>query len=146
MNTTFSCHLGKDDRVLVTVLLMKREHQVVKVWFDSAWPLCAKEIKIMRKLDWFNKVDFVDVLSTRDCPIQRETLLERFHAQRFGGPLLSGAAAFALLWRSLPLLRPLGELARIPFVLNALERLYLKFLLIRPRLQSILEKLSLIHI
>ena len=137
MNTTFSCHLGKDDRVLVTVLLMKREHQVVKVWFDSACPLCAKEIKIMRKLDWFNKVDFVDVLSTPDCPIQREHLLERFHAQRLGGPLLNGAAAFALLWRSLPLLRPLGEIARIPFVLRILEILYLRFLASRPKLQTI---------
>ena len=137
MNTTFSCHLGKDVNDLITVLLVKMEQQVVKVWFDSACPLCAKEIKIMRKLDWFNKVDFIDVLSTPDCPIQREHLLERFHAQLLGGPLLSGAAAFALLWRSLPLLRPLGEIARIPFVLRILEFLYLRFLAIRPKLQAI---------
>ena len=116
---------------------------MVKVWFDSACPLCAKEIEIMRKLDWFDKVDFVDVLSTPDCPIQRERLLERFHAERLGGPLLSGAAAFALLWRSLPLLRPLGEIARIPFVLRALEITYLKFLKIRPRLQAVLSNKGL---
>ena len=92
----------------------------------------------MRKLDWFNKVDFVDVLSTDECPIQRDELLARFHSRSFDGPLLSGAAAFALLWRSLPLLRPLGELARIPVVLRALESLYLRFLVIRPKLQSII--------
>ena len=137
MNTTFSSHLGKDDGFQITVTSMTREHHVVKVWFDSACPLCAREIRIMRKLDWFNKVDFVDVLSTPDCPTQREHLLERFHAQRLGGPLLSGAAAFALLWRSLPLLRPLGEIARIPFVLRILETLYLRFLAIRPKLQII---------
>ena len=137
MNTTFSCHLGKDVDSQITVMSMAREHQVVKVWFDSSCPLCAREIKIMRKLDWFNEVDFVDVLSTPDCPTQREHLLERFHAQRLGGPLLSGAAAFALLWRSLPLLRPLGEIARIPFVLRILEILYLRFLAIRPKLQII---------
>ena len=137
MNTTFSCHLGKDVSLLIAVVLMKRKHKVVKVWFDSACPLCSTEIEIMRKLDWFNKVDFVDVLSTLDCPIQREHLLERFHAQRLGGPLLSGAAAFALLWRSLPLLRPLGEIARIPLVLRTLEILYLRFLRIRPKLQTI---------
>ena len=137
MNTTFSSHLGKDDGFQITVTSMTREHHVVKVWFDSACPLCAREISIMRKLDWFNKVDFVDVLSTPDCPTQREHLLERFHAQRLGGPLLSGAAAFALLWRSLPLLRPLGEIARIPFVLRILEILYLRFLAIRPKLQII---------
>ena len=138
MNTTFSCHLGKDVGFQITVTSMTREHQVVKVWFDSACPLCAREIRIMRKLDWFNKVDFVDVLSTADCPIQREHLLERFHAQRLGGPLLSGAAAFALLWRSLPLLRPLGEIARIPIILRALEIIYLKFLKIRLKLQAVL--------
>jgi len=91
----------------------------------------------MRKLDWFNRVDFIDVLSAEECPVQRDTLLARFHCQSLDGPLLSGAAAFALLWRSLPLLRPLGELARVPFVLRVLERLYLRFLVIRPRLQSI---------
>lgn len=91
----------------------------------------------MRKLDWFNRVDFIDVLSAEECPVQRDTLLARFHSQSLDGPLLSGAAAFALLWRSLPLLRPLGELARVPFVLRVLERLYLRFLVIRPRLQSI---------
>ena len=143
VNTTFSCHLGKDVGFKITVTSMTREHQVVKVWFDSACPLCAREIKIMRKLDWFNKVDFVDVLSTPDCPTQREHLLERFHAQRLGGPLLSGAAAFALLWRSLPLLRPLGEIARIPLVLRALEVIYLKFLRIRPKLQAVLANRGL---
>ena len=137
MNTTFSSHLGNDVGFQITVTSMTRERQVVKVWFDSACPLCSREISIMRKLDWFNKVDFVDVLSTPDCPTQREHLLERFHAQRLGGPLLSGAAAFALLWRSLPLLRPLGEIARIPFVLRILEILYLRFLAIRPKLQII---------
>lgn len=116
---------------------MSSSDRKLKVWFDSGCPLCAREISIMRKLDWFNRVDFIDVLSAEECPIQRDTLLARFHSQSLDGPLLSGAAAFALLWRSLPLLRPLGELARVPFVLRVLERLYLRFLVIRPRLQSI---------
>ena len=117
---------------------MSNSNRTLRVWFDGGCPLCAREISIMRKLDWFNKVDFVDVLSTDECPIQRDELLARFHSQSFDGRLLSGAAAFALLWRSLPLLRPLGELARIPVVLRALESLYLRFLVIRPKLQSII--------
>jgi hypothetical protein len=52
--------------------------------------------------------------------------------------MVDGAAAFAVLWRHLPLLRPLGELARIPTVLALLERAYLKFLRLRPRLQKFL--------
>jgi hypothetical protein len=65
-------------------------------------------------------------------------LLQRFHAQEMGQPMVSGAAAFAVLWRHLPLLRPLGELARIAMVLALLERAYLKFLRLRPRLQKLL--------
>ena len=39
------------------------------------------------------------------------------------------------MWRAIPLLRPLGELARIPPLLWLLERLYRRFLVVRPRLQ-----------
>jgi predicted DCC family thiol-disulfide oxidoreductase YuxK len=69
-----------------------------------------------------------------DCPLSKEELLVRFHA-REGGQLLSGAGAFAAMWRAIPVLRPLGLLARIPVVLSLLERAYVAFLRIRPRLQ-----------
>ena len=49
--------------------------------------------------------------------------------------MLSGAAAFAAMWRAIPLLRPLGLLARNRRVLAGLERLYLAFLKVRPALQ-----------
>ena len=44
-------------------------------------------------------------------------------------------AAFAAMWRAIPLLRPLGQMARNRLVLSLLERLYLRFLRVRPRLQ-----------
>ena len=49
--------------------------------------------------------------------------------------MLSGAAAFAAMWRVLPLLRPLGLAARNPLVLRVLEKLYVRFLRFRPRIQ-----------
>ena len=48
---------------------------------------------------------------------------------------MSGAAAFAAMWRAIPLLRPIGLLARLPPVLCLLDRLYLAFLRVRPWLQ-----------
>ena len=75
MNTTFSSHLGNDVGFQITVTSMTREHHVVKVWFDSACPLCSREIRIMRKLDWFNKVDFVDVLSHSRLPNAARTFI-----------------------------------------------------------------------
>lgn len=87
----------------------------------------------MRRLDRRQMIAFVDVgRGDAACPIDRASLLARFHAQEGGGPLLSGAAAFAAMWRAIPLLRPLGLAARNAVVLRLLERLYRAFLRIRP--------------
>ncbi len=62
-------------------------------------------------------------------------MLERLHA-REGGVMLTGAAAFAAMWRAIPVLRPLGEAARLAPVLWVLERTYRLFLRLRPHLQA----------
>jgi predicted DCC family thiol-disulfide oxidoreductase YuxK len=107
---------------------------LVTVWFDGACPLCIREIALMRRLDRRGAIHFVDVTDENSiCPVDRATALARFHAEE-NGQLLSGAAAFAAMWRVIPLLRPLGLLARSRLVLGLLERLYLAFLKVRPRL------------
>lgn len=107
------------------------------VWFDGACPLCTREIALMRRLDRAGRIDFVDVAQPgASCPIDPAVLLARFHAQE-DGVLLSGAAAFAAMWRAIPLLRPLGLIARNPLVLSALEWAYLRFLRVRPALQRL---------
>lgn len=109
---------------------------MVKVWYDGACPLCTREIALMRRLDKRKAITFVDVASGADpsCPIDRAMLLARFHAEE-DGVVHDGAAAFAAMWRAIPLLRPLGLAARSPLVLRALEAAYLRFLKLRPRLQ-----------
>lgn len=110
----------------------------VKVWFDGACPLCIREIALMRRLDRRGSITFLDVAQGADpsCPIDRATLLARFHAEE-NGVVLSGAAAFAAMWRAIPLLRPLGLLARNAAVLRVLEAGYIRFLRLRPRLQRL---------
>lgn len=106
------------------------------VWFDGACPLCIREVALFRRLDKRRVIHFEDVSSAdASCPIDRAGLLARFHAQERGKPIVSGAAAFAAMWRAIPMLRPFGEAARLPAVLWVLERLYVVFLRIRPRLQ-----------
>ena len=105
------------------------------VWYDSDCPLCVREIRLMRRLDKRNAIDFVSIQSATGCPISTDELMQRFHAQEVGQPIVSGAAAFAAMWRAIPILRPLGLLARFRPVLWLLERLYRGFLLIRPWLQ-----------
>jgi len=117
---------------------MEGKQAQVQVWFDSQCPLCTKEIAFMKRLDWFMRIDFIDIYTTTDCPLDSRQLLERFHAQEKGQPIVDGAEAFAVLWRHLPLLKPLGVLARTPLVLKMLERAYVQFLRIRPTLQRYL--------
>lgn len=98
--------------------------------------MCIREIALMRRLDRAQTIDFVDVAPEgAACPIDRDLLLARFHAREAGGPILDGAAAFAAMWRAIPLLRPLGLVARNRVVLAVLEKLYLMFLKVRPSLQ-----------
>jgi predicted DCC family thiol-disulfide oxidoreductase YuxK len=104
------------------------------VWHDGGCPLCRREIALMQRLDRRGKINFVDVtqLPAASCPTDRAKMLARFHASE-DGQLLTGAAAFAAMWRAIPLLRPLGLAARSPWLLAKLERLYLLFLRLRPR-------------
>jgi predicted DCC family thiol-disulfide oxidoreductase YuxK len=106
------------------------------VWDDGACPLCSREIKVLKRLDRRLAIEFIDASKgqPQDCPVSQADLLARFHA-REGDRLLSGAAAFAAAFRRIPLLRPVGELARLPLLDRAFERLYLLFLRVRPRLQ-----------
>ncbi|MBS3747350.1 MAG: DUF393 domain-containing protein [Wenzhouxiangellaceae bacterium] len=128
----------------------------VTVWYDGGCPLCRREIAFMRRLDRRERIRFVDVSEGSEagpaCPLDRETLLARFHAREEGAgasgdatadaeggardEIVSGAAAFAAMWRAIPLLRPLGLLARNRYVLNVLEFGYRGFLRFRPGLQK----------
>lgn len=115
----------------------------LQVWFDGNCPLCLREIALMRRLDWRGAIIFTDVARPDAvCPVDRDVLLARFHASE-NGVILSGAAAFAAMWRAIPLLKPLGWAARNQTILAVLERLYLRFLRVRPQLQRALNRVGL---
>ncbi|XUU59694.1 thiol-disulfide oxidoreductase DCC family protein [Erythrobacter sp. HA6-11] len=115
-----------------------RQAPKVTVWYDGACPLCLREIALMRRLDKSKRIAFVDISkdTPEDCPIDQADLLARFHAKE-DGVVLSGAAAFAAMWRAIPVLRPLGLLARNRAILRILEKLYVIFLRHRPKLQRL---------
>lgn len=110
------------------------------VWFDGDCPLCVREISLIRRLDRRGAITFVDLARGEGCPLDRDAMLRRFHAQEPGQPIVSGAEAFAVMWRATPALRPLGLLARQPAILWLLERLYRVFLTVRPRLQVLARR------
>ena len=115
---------------------VRTEAKRLTVWHDGACPLCAREIAVMRRLDRAGRINFVDAADAAVAyPLDRAVLLARFHAME-DGVMLSGAAAFAAMWRAIPLLRPLGLAARWPLVGRTLDAAYRLFLRLRPRLQA----------
>lgn len=116
----------------------------VTVWFDAACPLCVREIALYRRLDARRgRIAFVDLTDpAAPCPLDRAAMLARFHAAEAGRPPVSGAAAFAAMFRAVPLMRPLGEAMRLPPILWTTERLYRLFLVVRPALQRLVHRLT----
>lgn len=114
----------------------------VTVWHDGACPLCRREIATMRRLDRRGAIRFIDASEGGNlCPIDQAARLRRFHAEE-NGRMLTGAAAFAALWRAIPILRPFGLAARNPIILGTLEFAYRGFLVLRPTLQTIARHLD----
>ncbi len=105
--------------------------------------MCTREIALMRRLDSRDAITFIDVAADGDpsCPIDQTKLLERFHAEE-DGQIVSGAAAFAIMWRQIPSMRWLGLIARNSTALRVLEWLYIQHLKIRPQLQRLFRKLD----
>jgi predicted DCC family thiol-disulfide oxidoreductase YuxK len=111
----------------------------VTVWFDGDCPLCRAEISLYQRLDQkAGRVSFVDLTGDGTCPLNRADMLARFHAQEAGGPLISGAKAFAAMWKQVTPFQPLGYLAQLPLILPFLDWLYGQFLKVRPRLQNLM--------
>ena len=110
---------------------------LITVWYDGACPLCIREIALMRRLDRAGKIRFLNLIEDAViCPVDRDLMLSRLHAKE-NGQLLSGAAAFAAMWRAIPYLRPIGLIAQNRLILMILEILYRLFLKIRPYLKRL---------
>jgi predicted DCC family thiol-disulfide oxidoreductase YuxK len=108
------------------------------VLYDGACPLCRREIGVYRGLRPNTPVCFADVSDTT-LPLPsgttREQLLARFHVYGSDGRLLSGAQAFLALWAALPGWRWLARVGRVPGTAWVMERVYRRFLRVRPMLQ-----------
>lgn len=104
------------------------------VYYDGGCPVCSREIAHYRTRRGAERLAFVDVSGAGDpAPdLPREAALARMHVRRADGQLVSGAAAFAALWRALPGWRWLGRIAAWPGVAQCLDISYRGFLRLRP--------------
>jgi len=120
----------------------------LEVYFDGSCPLCVREINFYRRrMDDDASVRFVDVSPSStagrgDLPddLDPETAMARFHVRDRDGRLLSGARAFAELWRAVPGWETLGRIGGLPGIRHVLEAAYRGFLLFRPGVQAIVRR------
>lgn len=109
-----------------------------QVFYDGACPLCRAEIGLYRKSG--AQAEFCDV-SNRTGPLpsghSRDELLARFHVRRADGRMVSGAAAFAELWKATPGWRWLGHIIALPPFVWIAQVVYRLFLVVRPALQHL---------
>jgi predicted DCC family thiol-disulfide oxidoreductase YuxK len=105
------------------------------VYFDGACPLCRREIAHYRGHPGAESIRWIDVAAAEPGALgeglDRDTALARLHVRGADGRLVSGAAAFAAIWRRLPAYAWLGRLASPRPVQWLLEGGYRGFLAMR---------------
>ncbi|MCG8086585.1 MAG: DUF393 domain-containing protein [Candidatus Thiodiazotropha taylori] len=114
--------------------------QRLQVWYDSECPLCRREIDLLKRLDSKQSIHFIKIEECSTLPMEKQQLLERLHAQQHDGEIISGAQAFAAIWRKLPGLKVFGYVAKWKPAGDFLEWLHGKFLKHRPAMQQWLSR------
>lgn len=117
-----------------------QERQAAKaictVYFDGACPLCAKEIATYQTWRGAEKIKWIDASRCEETELgtqlNRQQALNKLHARDETGQLVSGAAAFIVMWRQLPALRWLTPLLEKRWAIALLDYLYSVFLKFRP--------------
>ena len=114
--------------------------QTLTVFFDGSCPICSKEIDFYKMRAGADEVSWVDVSDEKiPIPIQtrsRDELMARFHVLSSNGKLVSGGAAFAELWASLPAFKILGKFFKLPILRFLIDFGYDIFLTLRPKFQN----------
>ncbi len=101
------------------------------VFYDDACPLCDAEIGHYKKIKTLHDIDWLGINSSWDdiqhYRFSKETLLKRIHAVHSDGTIVTGAAAFALIWNSLKYCRVLGFIVTKFKLITLLEFFYKRF-------------------
>jgi predicted DCC family thiol-disulfide oxidoreductase YuxK len=102
------------------------------VYYDGGCSVCSREVQFYQSRDGSNSFARVDVARGDEAALglglPREAALARMHVRRADGTIVSGAAAFAEIWRGMPGLRWLGMLLAIPPFIALAELGYRLFL------------------
>ncbi len=103
----------------------------LRVYYDGGCPVCSREIAFYRSRQGAAGFEWVDVTrgdAELGPGLTPEAALARLHVRTAAGELLSGARAFAAMWRMMPGFRWVGWLLMIPPLGTLAEWAYRGFL------------------
>jgi predicted DCC family thiol-disulfide oxidoreductase YuxK len=106
------------------------EHVALTVYYNGACPVCRKHVARFQKISaghsrliaWADS--YAAPWALRRWHVDPAEAVVRLYAVTDDGRLLSGAAAFARLWRELPGYRALGIIVGLPGIQQIAEVLY----------------------
>jgi ubiquinone biosynthesis monooxygenase Coq7 len=106
------------------------------IYFDGACPLCAKEIATYQNWQGAERIEWIDASNCEPQDLGRELertqALAKLHARDQDGVLVSGAAAFVMMWRQMPTLKWITPFLGHTWMIRVLDYLYELFLKVRP--------------
>ena len=98
----------------------------MKVYFNNSCKICKAEIDLYKK-ERIEEIDWVDItnnkLAEEETSKDSKQLLRRLHVKD-GEKILSGAAAFLLLWKKMPKYKFLYNFFKLPIIFNIFSLVY----------------------
>ncbi len=138
-------YANEDAGLLLTATRGGTVRDATVIYYDGSCPLCTAEINLYAANNDKGKLHFVDV--SRDgadlgADLAPKDAMSRFHVRTQKGELLSGAKAFAEVWRVSAGWNWTSRLVRVPGVLPAMEVVYRGFLMVRPAISLLAARLG----
>ena len=99
----------------------------IEAFYDGHCPLCAHEVRVLRRLDRRQRIRFVDIadegFDAGSVGVPWEALMDRIHGRLPDGTLVDGVEVFRRLYAAVGF-GPVAALTRLPGVSQALDVAY----------------------
>jgi predicted DCC family thiol-disulfide oxidoreductase YuxK len=101
------------------------------VFYDGGCPLCRREIAHYQRIDRERRIQWTDIQQQPDTlqahGLSWQQAMQRMHVRDSDGQMVSGAAAFAALWRHIPRYHLLAVFVSLPGIHWLAEQVYSVF-------------------